>query len=152
MDKIKKYLPFAAFGLIGIVCIMAFFPAIQHNRSGEDWNWFKISIIHEEYAFSFMNTLTYVLVLGGAALLVLSYINPDNKLFLYGAIGCLLLAGIFFFCAIAFLNLEEYPSKIHKMIRESLSLGAGAIIAGICSILAAICAAAPTVLNMLDIK
>ncbi|MBQ8429314.1 MAG: hypothetical protein IJX30_04395 [Clostridia bacterium] len=152
MDKIKKYLPLgaAAFGVIAL--IMVFLPSVKLEFWGveETWNGFQTAFGHKEdgqtvFKFSFMNCVTWALLIGGIACAVLSYMNANNKLFGYIAIVALFVAGIFFFCTVGFLNVEQEA-------KDMLDLGAGAIIAGICSILAAICAAAPTAMDMLGIK
>ena len=86
----------------------------------------------ELFKFSFMNFLTYLLALVGLVFAVLAilfkckYIAPV-------AAGCFLLAGIFFFCAVPFTQIGA-----DNVIEEGYALGAGAIVSGVLSLLAAV--------------
>lgn len=154
MDKIKKYLPFAALGLALLAFLMIFFPAIV-IKGGEniEWSGWGVSwaFLYDDDGTSVLNALTYLILLGGIALFILSLLQ-DNKLFLHISIGCFFVTGIMFFCTVEFLAISARSAGEKSYIRECFVLGWGAIIAGICSIFAAICAAAPTVMDMLDIK
>ena len=149
MDKIKKFAPLGAAVLAIIALIMIFLPSVEVSFMGmtEDWNGLETAFGKDEdgFEFSIMNCLSWVLLIGGIACAVLSYMNSGNKLFGYIAIAALVVAAIFFFCTVNFCNIEEEA-------KELLDLGTGAIIAGVCSILAAICAALPVVLDALNIK
>lgn len=148
MDKIKKFAPIGA-ALLGIIALfMVFLPSVKVSFMGfeADWNGFETAFGKEEdsFKFSIMNCLGWAILVAGIACAVLSYMQPENKLFGYVAIAALAVAGIFFFCTVGFCNIEEEA-------KDMLDLGAGAIIAGICSILAAICAAAPVAMEMLGL-
>lgn len=149
MDKIKKFAPIGA-ALLGIIAlIMVFLPSVQVSMLGftADWNGFETAFGAEDdgFKFSIMNCLGWALLVVGIACAVLSYMQSENKLFGYIAIAALFVAGIFFFCTVGFCNIEEEA-------KDLLELGSGSIIAGICSILAAICAAAPVVMDKLNIQ
>ena len=151
MDKVKKYAPWAALALGVIAFIMIFLPSVVAEFMGESesWNGFVTAFGNEEegFDFGFMNFLNWLILIGGVVCVFLGIKKPENKLFTYIAIAALFLAGIFFFCTVAFTNLDGVSGDAVKEIKKYMELGAGAIIAGICSILGAICAATPIVLD-----
>ncbi|MBQ8657501.1 MAG: hypothetical protein IJ506_00010 [Clostridia bacterium] len=167
MEK-SVLLNWIAAGLGIVAVIMLFLPFIGYSKevlgkTVSDWaNGFTVTFGGdlgevEYFGFSFMNLLTVLLLLAGVALSVLAALK-GNKMMAYVAAACLLLAGIFFFCGNSFwvfssentkgLN-EELVDALYQDAREGLGLGAGAIIAGICSILAAVSAAGSTVIDKL---
>lgn len=96
------------------------------------------------------NIVTYILVLVGIVFAVLSLLGKLGKIAPFISAAAFLIAGIFFFCSVAFCspytNLTgDAKTEYVKGIRENLSLGAGAIVGGILSILAAISSAAAAV-------
>ena len=154
MDKIKKFAPIGA-ALLGIIALfMVFLPSIapKIGEASETINGFKTAFGSDDNGlkFSIMNCLGWAILVAGIACAVLSYMQPENKLFGYIAIAAFFVAGIFFFCTLAFTQFDV-PKDYAKELKEYLELGAGAIIAGICSILAAICAAAPVAMEMLGL-
>ena len=90
----------------------------------------------EVWNFSFMNFLTYLLVLVGIVFAVLAILGKLDKISGIVAIACFLIAGIFFFCALAF----SVPATdlIQALKDDGYALGAGAIVAGILSIISAV--------------
>lgn len=153
MDKIKKYAPLAALGLGVIAIIMIFLPSVVINVMGtsESWNGFVTAFGNEDEGFKlgFMNLLNWLILIGGVVCAFLSWKKPEKKIFTYIAIAALLLAGIFFFCTISFTNIDGVDKETAKEFKRFMDLGAGAIIAGICSILSSLCVAAPVVLDYL---
>ena len=162
MKLFKKFAPVIAAALGVIAIIMIFLPAIVAGKN--DYSGLKIVFGYKETVksltgeskvellkFSFMNLLPYLLVLAGAALCVLSFLGKGNKYFAYVAIACFALAAIFFFCVIPFTLLADYlqdaADKLGVNAKEEWKLGAGSVIAAICSILAAACTAAPIFLK-----
>ena len=163
MKELKKYAPLisAALGLIAL--IMLFLPAIV---AGEDvikgtqavFGWTEeVNVLVgvkkvEMLEFSFMNLLTYVLVIAGIALAVLAFLQK-KELFAFIAAGCFAVAAVFFFCAIGFTVVaegwNELAALVNGDIKAEWKLGAGAVIGGICSILAVAAAVAPVVLKKL---
>ena len=101
-------------------------------------------------AFSFMNFLTYALVIAGIALVVLSFLNIGGKYIPFIAAACFLLAALFFFLQVQFTLPTEDLVTVVKTYnpRDALektfnaknyfALGTGAIVAAISSILAAL--------------
>ena len=98
--------------------------------------------------FSFMNLLTYILVLAGTVLSLLNVlVKKPSKLFSLIAAVAFLVAGIFFFCTLSFTSFNDVlttlPGMFGKDIKSAFELAAGSIVGGVLSILSAICAASP---------
>ena len=99
------------------------------------------------------NIVTYILLLAGIACSVLAFLGKGGKIVCIVAAACFVVAGVFFFCSIAFIS--AYPEmdagvakdKLVESLKECLSLGAGSIVGGILSILAGVAAAAPVFLK-----
>jgi hypothetical protein len=153
--KNKKSLPFlmqAVAVLWGVVAfIMLFLPAIGVDGTDTTYNGLKVvfgykqSTLGYEYSvfnFSFMNLLTYILILVGIVLSVLSIVSNTNKWVSVIASVAFLVAGIFFFCTIAFTSVNADASKIFASlggnIKDSFTLAVGAILGGVFSIVAAL--------------
>ncbi len=90
----------------------------------------------EIYKFSFMNLLPYILVLGGVVVTVLNIFGKASKFGAFIAIALYLVAGVFFFLALTF----ALPTTVSN---EYFKLGAGPIVSGIFSILAALVSTVP---------
>lgn len=163
MNKIKKFAPLAAAVAAVIALIMIFLPAVvlefmdqKHTYSGlnvifgytEKESAMGITLKVEFFAFSFMNLLTYLLVIAGGVCGVLAFMKSDKPIFAWIAAACLALAGIFFFCSVGFTVLSKDIVDL-GVTKENFKLGAGAVIGGIVSVLGALCAIAPTVLKAL---
>ncbi len=152
MYLLKKNLPLIAmaFALLALFCGLTM-PAIEIKGvvgyTGDQISFGKLLYDNDRYAyfnFSFMNTLTYLFVIGGTVAVLLGVIS-GNRLFSLAAAGAFGLATILFFCALAF---TEFPSSGMK---SAFDLGKGSIFAAICAGLAAACAAAPVAMDMLNI-
>ena len=100
-------------------------------------------------SFSFWNLLTYILLILGIGACVVAFIKPEFSWLGYAAAGCFVGATVLFFCACSATAFTQFDDK---EIAEYLSLGAGAIVGAILSILAVLCAAAPPVLALLQKK
>lgn len=95
------------------------------------------------------NVTTYVLLLAGIACAVLAFFGKGGKICPIVAAVCFLVAGVFFFLSIQFA--EFYPEmesgsvkdKLVETLKDNLNLGAGSIVGGIFSFLAAIAVAVP---------
>lgn len=148
----------AVAALLGIVAfIMLFLPAIGVKDADTTYKGldivfgYKGKVLTVEYTvfnFSFMNLLTYILVLAGVVLSVLNLVGKKpSKLLALIAAAAFLVAGIFFFCSVSFASLNEDASKLITAfggdIKDGLELAFGSIIGGIAGILAAIAAASP---------
>ncbi|MBQ8659168.1 MAG: hypothetical protein IJ506_08560 [Clostridia bacterium] len=147
MKKVIKFLPLVA-AVIGLLAVMSLFlPAFVYAGneflgSTTVFGYTKETAVgdFDLLSFSFMNLLTYLLVLVGIVCAVLAFLKKDQKLFAWGGAACLLLAGVFFFCVIPFTSVADqwqlvFLAKADKSLWE---LGYGAILAGISSILSAI--------------
>lgn len=96
----------------------------------------------EVLKFSFMNFLTYLLVIVGIVFTVLAFLGKLGNISAIVAAVCFLVAGIFFFCAVPFCVPAVENADLAKKAKEALSLGAGAIVGGIFSIIAALASCA----------
>lgn len=148
MEKLKKYLPLVAVILAVVAIAMIFLPCSKGN---DDWKGFNavfgysmsaFGMTVNVFEFSFMNLLTYVLVIVGLVCAAMAAKKDNIIVNIVGAV-CLLVAGIFFFMTPNFIVVTGGGSA------EGLELGTGPIIAAICSILAAVCVAVPAVLKKL---
>lgn len=159
MQKVKKVLPFIAAGLALLAVIFLALPAgkaafeywadgkasgfalifggdLVFNAAGE-----KFEI---ELAFSFANFLAFLFLIGGTVLAIIG-VKTENKWLKIVSSILLLVAAILFFCMIKNFGVDAsaFDSKadakeMKKMIEKYSTLGAGAILPAVCSILAAI--------------
>ena len=99
------------------------------------------------------NLITYILLLAGIGCAIESFFGKGGKISRIVSALCFLIAGVFFFCSIEFASF--YPDmesgtakdKLVEAFKDSLSLGAGSIVGGILSLLAAIAVAVPVFLK-----
>ena len=142
MEKLKKYLPLVA-GILAIVAVvMMFLPAVEFY--GATNSGLQVTFGMEGWSFSFMSLLTYVLALVGA---VLCFMAAKKDSFILNIVAAIVLvvAAIFFFMAP---NFAMGPGGI-TAAQIGCSAGIGAVLGGVCSILAAVGIAVPAVLNKL---
>lgn len=98
----------------------------------------KVSVLN----FSIGNFLTYVFVIVGLVFAVLALLGKLGKIAPIVSAAAFILAGIFFFCALAFTSVYvgeltgDAASKASETFKKMYQLGAGAIVGGIFSILA----------------
>lgn len=158
IEKIKKNLLVVAillgvFAVLMIFCPMTVFEITDMVELDVDlgiagtkviFGW-EMEFIDEGYVdesyklleFSFGAFLAYLLPIAGIVLLCCAE-KKNNKKFLYAAIVCFAVAAVLFFIAP---SLMAFSSKLSKEeFEDYFSIGAGAIISGICSILSALCA------------
>ncbi len=100
----------------------------------------KLSI--QIFKFSFGNFLPYLLALVGIVFAVLAIFGKLGKISGFVAAGCFLIAGILFFCALAF---TVPAAKDADM--KGYTLGAGAIVSGILSLISAALCVVPVFLK-----
>ena len=99
------------------------------------------------------NIVTYILLLAGIACAVLAVLGKGGNIARIVSVACFVVAGIFFFCSIAFASFypEMESGKIKdglvEELKKALSLGAGSIVGGILSILAGAVVAVPVFLK-----
>lgn len=99
------------------------------------------------YNFSFMNLLTYLLVLAGMVFAVLAILGKLGNLSKIISAVCFIVAGIFFFCTIAFCAPNIESKDLVSETKKALDLGIGAILGGILSILAGVAVVVPVFLK-----
>ncbi|MBQ9117597.1 MAG: hypothetical protein IJY11_00140 [Clostridia bacterium] len=162
MEKIKKFAPIGAVVLALVAIIMCFLPgAAVEGDSMSVWE--TIFGYSETYAgesmnvvgFSFLNLIPLLCVVVGAVLVVLNVMGKGSNLFGIVAAVLFVVAGIFFFLVTTnampgsyFDTIPEaYRDASWEAAKDAWDLGVGAILAAICSIIAAVCAACPVVLD-----
>jgi hypothetical protein len=150
------------FGIIAV--IMIFLPAIAIKDSETTYSGLQVAFGYTEttkalgltvsaeiFAFSFMNLLTYVLAIVGVVFVILGYLGKGGKFAAFIATIAFALAAIFYFCSVAFCvvgaDINSVLGALGGNLKDSFVLGAGSIIGGICSILAAITAIAKVLLK-----
>ncbi len=135
----KKYLKFAPWAMVAFAVLalfMLFAPQVKTD-GGNSWDGTEIVFGSTLYGqeilkFSFMNMLTYILVLATATFSILFYIKNNNN-FLLISIICSFLAALFFFLAKNFV----VPTKeVKELVQQYCSLAVGAIFGGIFSLFA----------------
>lgn len=154
-DQIKLINMIAAcaavlFGIVAIV--MMFVPSVKIVDTDTVYTGLQVTFglkedsllgVQQIFAFSFMNLLTYILVIVGLVGIVLSFLNKGGKFIPFIAAACFLVAGVFFFLQVQYCipgdNLiNNIVAGFGSNPKEALGLAAGAIVAGILSILASL--------------
>ena len=159
MKKLLKLAPLLAAALGLVALLMLFLPAVTTAETS--YNGLKVVFGYTEETktivstiktvileFSFMNLLTYLLVIGGIVLSILNK-NGKNKLFFLIATACFIVAAILFLCTVSLtvINPDLVKLAVGYDIKETWKLGAGAIIAAITSILAGLISILPVVMK-----
>ena len=158
-NNIAKYTVFISV-LLGIAAIvMLFLPAIAINAQDGTVTYtglqlafgysetpikfgsYSATIVY--FNFSFMNLLTYILVILGIVFTVLGAMGKGGSFASFIAALVFIVGGVFFFMQTSLC----IPGDILAYIKDSFVLGVGAIIGGIASILAGICSLAKIVLS-----
>ena len=149
MEKLKKYSPLIA-GILAIVAaVMIFLPAVQQTSfygTATD-SGLNVTFGLNGWAFSFMNLVTYALAILGAVLCFMSVKKENDALNIIAAV-ILVVAAVFFFMTVNFSTVEIMGVKTSAN-SFGCSLGIGAILGGICSIIAAVGIVCPLVLKKL---
>lgn len=167
IKRIMKYFPIAAaaLALIALIVGLAAPSVVRDLGIGSErieyfsgWRCvfgykvetdFIVTTVTKVLSFSFWNLLTYILLVVGIAACVVSIVKPELSWLGYVAACCFVGSTVLFFCACpstVFANVND------KELAKYLSLGAGAIIGAILSILAVLLAAATPVLKLLADK
>lgn len=138
--------------LLGIVAlVMLFVPQLNYNSvtgyvKGDSLSGLKITFGYSEkdvkiLNFSIGNFLTYVFLLIGIVFTVLAVFGKLGKIAPIVAAAAFIAAGVFFFCAHAFMAVNvgeltgEAANKVIELVKNRYTLGAGAIVGGIFSLL-----------------
>ena len=107
-------------------------------------------VSEEVFKFSFLSLIPYVLALVGVAFAVLAALGKLGKIAPIVSAACFVVAAVFFFIALptCVLNVSDKATAddISKL-KEAYDLGAGPIVAGIFSIIAALATAATLIVN-----
>jgi len=148
-------LPLAAAVLAVVAFCMMFVPAAQRvvkDTVLSSYTGAQVTFGYSEkdvaiLGFSFMNFVPYLLLLAGIAFSVLSLLGKLGKIAPIVAFACFLVAGILFFLAPQMMVYATESKDLADGLKEGLSLGAGAIVAGIMSILSALASAAILFVN-----
>lgn len=145
-NKTLFYLSVAAIAFAAISLIALFLPTIVWKDSDKSYTGlqiafgYKTKVLGSEigvFKFSIMNVLTYVLAIGGIVLTLMNA-KGKSKLFSLLATACFVVSAVFFFSAIGFtVPASDYVTN--ETLKKTFELGAGAIVGGICMILAAVC-------------
>ncbi len=147
-----KLLPWAMAALAVVALIMLFVPAVEYAK--ESFNGLKVvfgytkktdlvvsTLETEIFKFSFLNLLTYLLVIATAVLAVLAQLKKSN-LFLLISIVCAIIAGVFFLLTKNFVVLPDEAEKAFDIANTTFAdeakLKAGPIVGAVCMFLAAI--------------
>ena len=98
-------------------------PQASIGNSKYETEWFK---------FSFMNLLTYILLIVGIVFSVLRLAGKKSKLFTIITAACFIVAGVFMFLTIPYsiVGAGQLTGEL-LLDKQYMSLGAGAIIGGV---------------------
>lgn len=95
------------------------------------------------------NILTYILLVIGMGCAVVAVLGKGGKILPIAAAVCFVVAGVLFFCSVQLcmpypeMDSGDLKDELVKKTKEGLDLGAGAIVAGIFSLLSGIAALVP---------
>ena len=168
----KKYLGKIITGvaiLLGVVAIiMLVAPGLAPKSEfkglgGESYSMANITFGKEisagsGFAFSFPNLLTYILILAGIVCAVVALLGKGGKIVPIIATVAFVAAGVLYFCAQQMYMIklpdgipdavaDATKDKTKEMINEMYTLGAGAIVGGVLSIVAGAAALVPIFLK-----
>lgn len=148
----------ALLGLVTVILLCA--PGLAPNSDLQDFgakgsvSLAKLAFGSKDdgLAFSFLIFLPYVLVLAGVAFNVLSVLGKGGKIAPVVATACYLVAGVLFFLVMQTYCIyvpentldavkDTYVEAAKKVIKETMTLGVGAILSGVFAILSAIASA-----------
>ncbi|MBD5632099.1 MAG: hypothetical protein HDP34_02570 [Clostridia bacterium] len=146
----------AVLGLAAI--IMLFVPQLSYKSvtgldKGDSLNGLKITFGYKEkdvaiLNFSVGNFLTYVLALVGVVFAVLAVFGKLGKIAPIVSAAAFIVSGVFFFCAHTFMMVNvgkltgDAAAAVSDTFKGLYTLGAGAIVGGILSLLAGLAMAA----------
>lgn len=141
-----KNLLYALAAVVAVVAIcMMFVNAISYNYTalgrtydlsftGVEATFGKEDVL----GFSFMNMLSYILVLVALIIVVLKLCGVfKSKIFDYVAFALFIVSAVFFFLTVQFVVWNDALKTFFDTVEVTFSLGAGAIVSGVMSLLAA---------------
>ena len=147
MDKVKKYLPWAAVVLAALAVVLFLFcDAVKAEFMGmsDADNGLNITFGRNGNDFNIMSLITVLLAVAALVLSAL-YALKGNELMGIIAAACFVVAAIFFFCTKNFF----LSANDAKEAADMFKLAIGSILAGILSIVGAVAVAVPVVLKKL---
>lgn len=147
--------------LLALVAIfMIFIPALGVKNSDTTYSGLNVVFGYKIedtntylFTFSFMNLLTYILVIAAIVLIILKYIVKKGKILNIVIFALLVVAGIFFFLTKAFTAINETAVKTANLInaisaflggnananaKDAFVIAAGPIVSGILCLLGAL--------------
>ena len=149
--SVGKILTIVGIVLGAVALIMLFVPQLNYNSltgfdKGDPLSGLQITFGYSEkdvkvLDFSFGNFLTYILVIVGIVFAVLALLGKLGKIAPIVSAVAFVVAGILFFCAHAMMcvNVHELTGDaadaVVKAVKDRYTLGAGAIVGGIFSLL-----------------
>ncbi len=144
LKTINKFTGIVLLAITVIVIVMGFLPNVVYTSLGKStsysgfnamFGWAKgdgnFSVAFT--SFSFMNMLAYLLPIAG---LVLALVFGNSKLLALIPIACYIVGAVFLFLVPSFIVYTDVGGGLTALI--TVSLGYGAIIAGIMSIIGAL--------------
>lgn len=172
MKKLNKLLSLIMFACFLVAIIMIFVPAVKIDSimfAEKSYNGLKIIFGYtsknniggglnyeaEVFKFSFMNLLTYILVLVALLLTCMEIVKNSKKasIVTYVTILCAIVAGVFFFLTRNFVVVSDSVKKGFDTAKTTFAkeaeLGAGSIIGGVTCLLGGLCGAAKVILPKL---
>lgn len=131
--------------LLGIVAIvMMFVPSIGIKDSDTTFTGMEATFGCERknlvtftvFEFSTMNLISYILVAGGIVFTILGALGRGSKFAGFIAAGAFVVAGVFFFLMPQYTVINSDVTRYLGNLNDNLTLGAGAIVSAVCSLLA----------------
>lgn len=132
--------------LLGIVAIvMMFAPSIGIKDLNTTFKGMEVTFGYQGslwgfsgtiLEFSIMNLISYILVAGGIVFTILGALGRGSKFAGFIAAGAFVVAGIFFFLMPQYVIFSSGAKRLFDLLGKKLTLGAGAIVSAVCSLLA----------------
>lgn len=108
------------------------------SKSGD-----RIVVTRTWLDFSFMNLLTLILIAAGIVLSIMKMLmGGKSKLFTFITTACFIVAGVFLFMTVTFTVphvSDNAAERLGDLSKSNMTLGWGAIVAAICSLIAGSC-------------
>lgn len=108
------------------------------SKSGD-----RIVVTRTWLDFSFMNLLTLILIAAGIVLSIMKMLmGGKSKLFTLITTACFIVAGVFLFMTVTFTVphvSDNAAERLGDLSKSNMTLGWGAIVAAICSLIAGSC-------------
>ncbi len=132
--------------LLGIVAIvMMFVPSVGVKDSDTTYKGMEVTFGYQRtvslvkytvFEFSIMNLISYILVAGGVVFTILGALGRGSKFAGFIAAGAFVVAGVFFFLMPQYTVINSEATRYFGNLNDNLTLGAGAIVSAVCSLLA----------------